>query len=63
MTEKQKQLNPLLIDKRVMARNVAAGRISQEEAESYLAQLPDNTGNFEDIAPLIYGDDTTKTAE
>lgn len=63
MTEKKKQLNPLLIDKRVMARNVAAGRLSQEEAESYLAQLPDNAGNFEDIAPLIYGDDTTKTAE
>lgn len=38
-------LHPLLIDKRVVERNLAKGAVDPERYEQYLADLPDRADN------------------
>ncbi len=61
MTEKPKKSIPLLFDKRVLARNVATGKVSSKEVEEHLENLVDMQDNCEDIADQIYGEDTSKS--
>ena len=49
------QTQPPLLDKRVVDRQLARGKMSQAEYETYLKSLPDLEGACENIAERIYG--------
>jgi hypothetical protein len=51
-----KKVDPLQFDKRVMHRFVQAQKITRQEAEKHLENLPDMSEQGEDIAPKIYGE-------
>ncbi len=54
--QEKKKMDPMLFDKRVMHRNVAEGKVSQNEMEEHLHKLPDLEDQCEDIAPMIFAD-------
>jgi hypothetical protein len=43
-------LHPLLIDKRVVERNIAKGLVDRKQYDKYLADLPDQADNGEVVA-------------
>ena len=56
MTQTDSDLSNALLDKRVVKRQLAKGKLSKEQYETYLAQLPDLEAQCEDITDLIYQD-------
>ena len=56
MTQVDSNLDNILVDKRVVQRQITNGKLSKEEHESYLAKLPDLEAQCEDITDLIYQD-------
>jgi hypothetical protein len=60
---KDKKVDVLQYDKRVMHRYLAEGKISQKEAESHLANLKDMSNECDDIADVVYGDKHMSSTE
>ena len=52
----QIDLDNMLVDKRVVGRQIAKGKLSKEQYETYVAALPDLESQCEDITDLIYQD-------
>jgi len=50
-----------LFDNRISQRNIAAGKISNEDWDSYLKNLPDMADSCEDIADIIFGENKEET--
>lgn len=51
-----KKVNPLQFDKRVMHRFVQAQKMTRQDVDKYLTNLPDVSEQGEDIAPKVYGE-------
>lgn len=51
-----KKVNPIQFDKRVMHRFIQSKKMTLQEADKHLAQLPDLSEQAEDISCKIYGE-------
>ena len=61
-------MDPLLMDKRVVERNIEKGLITREEYEEYRAKLPDLEEECEEVEVSLYKtdeeeDESTEEAE
>ncbi len=49
-------MDPRFIDKRVVQRNLNAGRITKDEYDKFLASLPDLSPKAEPVTEKLFGD-------
>ncbi|MBL4818328.1 MAG: hypothetical protein JKY15_03730 [Deltaproteobacteria bacterium] len=54
--DKQKKVDPFQFDKRVAHRFIQSQKVTREDLEKHLAELPDLAEKAEDIAPKIFGE-------
>jgi O-phosphoseryl-tRNA(Cys) synthetase len=52
--KKSEELNPILIDKRLVERQLKKGRLSPADFDKYLQGLPDVGDKAENIAGIVY---------
>ncbi len=57
MADKKKNsddLAPILVDKRLVERQLAKGRVSQADVDKHLQSLPDVADKADNIASVVY---------
>lgn len=57
-----KRDSSFLIDNRIVQRNINDGRLTREEYEEALNQLPDLEGTFDDISSSVFAEESHRVA-